>query len=271
MPKFTPVWIESIFDSAWAYYMADNPQKALGAIHVLQSPYFEHLFRPEAYLLKVIIFYTYCWYNDALKSIEEFIEKYAKFYDFISQVKQIASNMDDEELFAQLSKKGNKEDSSNKFYKMLFSFLTTEKKFNKLQDQLQILDKETKIKENAPSFWREEFFPLIEKKLDKKISENKKELGSLIKLYLNDAENLLGDHLNQAKIIKLEILNSQKDQLEASLRVEGEKRAEKKIKKKSDLIEEGYEFWPFTGEYWSDELGFFIYNIMNICKVQKED
>jgi hypothetical protein len=29
------------------------------------------------------------------------------------------------------------------------------------------------------------------------------------------------------------------------------------------------EYWPFEGEYWEDELGFYVYNLDSLCRAGK--
>jgi hypothetical protein len=36
-------------------------------------------------------------------------------------------------------------------------------------------------------------------------------------------------------------------------------------------INQTLEFWPFEGEYWEDELGFYVYNMASRCVANKDD
>ena len=31
-------------------------------------------------------------------------------------------------------------------------------------------------------------------------------------------------------------------------------------------VPDGYYYYPFDGEYWEDELGFYFFNVENLCK-----
>ena len=46
--------------------------KALGNIHTLNAPYFENQFYPEAVLLRSVIYYKYCLYDQAEEAIADF-------------------------------------------------------------------------------------------------------------------------------------------------------------------------------------------------------
>src|SRR6185295_3465094 len=69
-------WTESLFEASWAYFMKTLNSKALGNIHTLNAPYFENQFFPESMLLKGVIYYKYCLYDQAEEAIGDFNDKY---------------------------------------------------------------------------------------------------------------------------------------------------------------------------------------------------
>ena len=70
-------WTESLFEASWAYFMKTLNSKALGNIHTLNAPYFENQFFPESMLLKAVIYFKYCLYDQAEEAIADFNEKYS--------------------------------------------------------------------------------------------------------------------------------------------------------------------------------------------------
>src|SRR5204863_4393334 len=97
-------WAESLFEASWAYFMKTLNSKALGNIHTLNAPYFENQFFPESLLLKSVIYYKYCLYDQAEEAIQDYNDKYtplrqkleevvkkyddnAEFYDYVKKVK----------------------------------------------------------------------------------------------------------------------------------------------------------------------------------------
>ena len=69
-------WAESLFEASWAYFMKTLNSKALGNIHTLNAPYFENQFFPESVLLKAVIYFKYCLYDQAEEAIADFNDKY---------------------------------------------------------------------------------------------------------------------------------------------------------------------------------------------------
>jgi TolA-binding protein len=53
-------WLDSLFESSWAFFLADEYSRALGNVHTLYSPYFEDSFYPEALVLKAVTFFVNC-------------------------------------------------------------------------------------------------------------------------------------------------------------------------------------------------------------------
>jgi hypothetical protein len=82
-------------------------------------------------------------------------------------------------------------------------------------------------------------------------------------------ERLVGEfaalHTRVIKI-KFEILEGEKRQEEEDLRSESAKeRARKAQQIGTIVVDDEHQFWPFTGEYWRDELGYYRYKLMNKC------
>jgi hypothetical protein len=104
-------WAESLFEASWAYFMKTLNSKALGNIHTLNAPYFENQFFPESVLLKSVIYFKYCLYDQAEEAVADFNEKYtpltknltdlvakyddnAEFYEYVKKVKAAKAGLD---------------------------------------------------------------------------------------------------------------------------------------------------------------------------------
>ena len=58
-------WLDALFEESWAYFMAGDYPHALGNIHTIEAPYFPNSFYPEADILKAVIYFANCQYDDA--------------------------------------------------------------------------------------------------------------------------------------------------------------------------------------------------------------
>ena len=76
--------------------------KALGNIHTLNAPYFENQFYPEAVLLRAVIYFKYCLYDQAEEAIADFNDKYGP---LTKNLQDIVKKYDDNaEFFAYVQK-----------------------------------------------------------------------------------------------------------------------------------------------------------------------
>ena len=69
-------WLDALFEESWAYFMAGDYPHALGNIHTIESPYFPNSFYPEADILKAVISFTICQYEDATTVVARMKKKY---------------------------------------------------------------------------------------------------------------------------------------------------------------------------------------------------
>ena len=79
-------WLDGLFEESWAYFMAGDYSHALGNIHTLESPYFPNAYYPEAEVLKAVIYFSNCQYDDATVIVSKFQEKYQPLYNDLNGV-----------------------------------------------------------------------------------------------------------------------------------------------------------------------------------------
>ena len=48
-------WLDAMFESSWAFFLADQFSRALGNVHSLESPYFPQAYYPEALDRKSVV------------------------------------------------------------------------------------------------------------------------------------------------------------------------------------------------------------------------
>ncbi|HKQ71560.1 MAG TPA: hypothetical protein VJT73_19580, partial [Polyangiaceae bacterium] len=69
-------WLDGLFEESWAYFMAGDFPHALGNIHTIEAPYFPKSFYPEAEILKAVIYFANCNYDEATTVVARFKAKY---------------------------------------------------------------------------------------------------------------------------------------------------------------------------------------------------
>jgi len=72
VPKESLQLPAAFYESAWCFFVKGDYSRALGTFHALHSPYFDHFFYPELWILEATVYLNMCRYEFAKLSIEMF-------------------------------------------------------------------------------------------------------------------------------------------------------------------------------------------------------
>src|SRR5580698_1019035 len=92
-------WLDALFEESWAYFMAGDYSHALGNIHTIEAPYFPHAYYPEADVLKAVIYFANCQYDDALTIVAKFRGRYEPIRDELGKILDKFKGQNEEEAF----------------------------------------------------------------------------------------------------------------------------------------------------------------------------
>jgi tetratricopeptide (TPR) repeat protein len=260
-----PDWGASLFEASWAYFMEDGDSKALGNIHSITSPYFETEFYPEAYILKAVIYFNRCNYDRSQEAINEFnaiypdlrkevdgiLAKYpdnAQFYDYILKIKSGEAGLSER---AQNAAAGALQDRS----------------LTKNIEWVNELDRELKAIDRADASWKTTAVAgniLQDLTLQKSLAAN--DAGQLARNRLQRLASEIQDLMKQSIKIEIEALNGLKGALTAGIAGEQSASINPNAKNYNTIvIDDEHQQWPFKGEYWKDELGYYRFKVANKC------
>ncbi len=255
-------WAESLFEASWAYFMKTLNSKALGNIHTLNAPYFETQYFPESLLLKSVIYYNYCLYDQAEEAISDYNDKYqplmknlnelvakyddnAEFYDYVKTVKANKAGLDEKTQSLVMSVLNDKT--------LLKTFAWVDELNHEL-DMLQKSDKAWQTTQVAAEVLQE---------LTVQQSVASADAGKVARDRIVRLARELGVLSRDGSKIKFEILNAKAEKISAEARkdqVSGNTREEPII------VDDEHFQWKFNGEYWKDELGYYRFKIRSQCK-----
>ena len=68
---------DSLFEQSWAFFMGGYPMHALGALYAAESPFYTEVFNPEAPMLRSMVHYWLCRYDDSRNAlaVAQWLEK----------------------------------------------------------------------------------------------------------------------------------------------------------------------------------------------------
>ena len=259
-------WLDALFEESWAYFMAGDYPHSLGNIHTIQSPYFPNAFYPEADIVKAVIYFTLCQYDDATTVVARFQKKY----------EPIAKEMDG--IMAKFKGEGQDE----KFFKFLLEVHDGNAKLsdavkpiveNALSDRellrnieyVRELETETKRFEKAPKSFKDS--PVGADVVDQiELAKNVaiRQAGKLARLRYKRNIDELREHLRNGQKIIVDITNAQRKKLDETI-VSGQFSKEEALEYGVVKPDEEHVLWPFDGEYWRDELGFYRQVVTSKC------
>ena len=73
----SPKLARAFYESAWTYFMKGDYSRALGTFHVLHSPFFQHFFFPELWVMEATVYLNMCHYGYAKEALGRFNEDVA--------------------------------------------------------------------------------------------------------------------------------------------------------------------------------------------------
>lgn len=262
-----PDWLQSIFEVSWVYFQLRQYPRALGNLHTLTSPYFTDQYFPESRVLQALILFYNCRYTASLDVVRDFVQDY---YPLLKELRSQLNQFPDPNAFylwlARLSK-GTDSKFSERF-KRIFNAALADRKLRRKFSFITVLNRELKaierLKSEIPG--KVVFLTGLEGELKAYRSLVVGEAGSLAQARLIRVLKELKQHLAGALKIKGETLKAQRNALSSDVRQEQAAAAAATFS--MDVDDEHVE-WPFTGEYWKDELGSYIYDISSKCQAKR--
>jgi hypothetical protein len=272
IPRDSDMWLQTLFEGGWAFFMIQRHNNTLGNNHTIHSPFFENRFFPETYILNAITYLRLCRYQALRDQLRKFQERYKPtFADLNNLLKKYQGNPE-------------------AFYSAVARYRSTGRlgEYNAATEVIDAVSRSDAFKEAA----------IVVRGLEREAAQLRSqgarwEMSGLADVLRVSYENrrkatirvagevlfaqavqqfrYLRDLSDQTRLINLEMLSGRTDQLRARFNPEQQQNdgtswgeGMKPLNLKSEI-----EYWPFEGEYWEDELGGYVYNIDSKCATAK--
>ncbi|HNS97877.1 MAG TPA: tetratricopeptide repeat protein [Polyangiaceae bacterium] len=259
-------WLDGLFEQSWAYFMAGDYPRALGNIHTIQSPFFPNSFYPESDILKAVIYFANCQYKEATTVVARFKLKYepikaemekilarykgenqeAKMFDFLRNVRE------------------GKADLDAKVRPIVENSLSDRQLLRNLE-YVRVLEEEERVFKKAPAAFKNS--PLggdVQDALDFAKDLAIRNAGDLARARFQRTVDELNEHLRDSAKILIDVTAAERNKLEQAVQSGQVSREESKIYGVVKPDEE-HVLWPFNGEFWRDELGFYRQVVISNC------
>jgi len=258
-------WLDALFEESWAYFMAGDYSHALGNVHTIQAPYFPNSYYPEAEIVKAVIYFSNCQYDDATTIVASFQQKYQPIFDDLNKTLARFKGDNQEETFFKFLKdvRASKADVPPRVKRVVELALSDRQLLRNLE-YVRLLDEEGKRFSKAPQSFQSSALGNDTKdalQLARDIAV--RNAGQLAKDRYQRNLDELNEHLRDAAKILIDITAAQRNQLDQAIAGSQITVAESK----ANIVkpDEEHVIWPFNGEYWRDELGFYRQTITSKC------
>lgn len=270
IPRDTDAWHDALFESSWAYLRSARFRSVLSNFQSLHSQYYEDFYLPESLLLRGIVYLYICKYDEMEKVLDLFEKSYGPVRNSISRM--LDSTKDPLLYYADMEKAYNvrknksvSKEATRLPYKVLHSNLG-EGDIQRAFGYLTALADEKARLEKMPALSKSAMGNYANKIINNRIRNTKAYIGDHTRAHLVNMRAELKDLYEQAAFIRYEMINGRKEQLKKKI---AGKDIPKTIEEEVDrtyYVQNGYEYWPFDGEYWLDEIGNYHYLGKQSCE-----
>ncbi len=259
-------WLDALFEQSWAYFMAGDYPRALGNIHTLQSPYFPRQFYPEADVLKAVIYFANCNYDAAGIVVARFNQKYIPVREELEKILKNYKGANKEEPFFKFLIKVRDGDANldPKVQPFVEEALSDRQLLRNIEYVRVLEDEIGRYKKAPPNFRSSSVGQMVADSLKLARDLAVRQAGDLALSRYQRMVDDMNEHLRNGEKILIDITAAQRNLLDEKLAKGQVSAAESKIYGVVKPDEE-HVLWPFDGEYWRDELGFYRQVVQSAC------
>jgi hypothetical protein len=251
--------------------MGGYPMHALGALYGVESPFYAEVFNPEATILRALIHYWLCRYEDSRNALADFLDRHAEGVESLGEFLD-RKRLDSETAYQLFEDMVSGVSSDSLGVPRVILQTAAEK-----DSMLLVRDQYASIIEEKSRLEAKGIFG-VKKGLSKPLDYMDRWAGALRKdvgkKFLAELQYMKKDFdrlYAQAEFLYVELLMSEREQILGK-----ELHASSKITKVSSQMKlsgwgDKTQSWKDSkkGEYWWDEVGFYITRVDSQCNVQR--
>lgn len=269
IPRDTVMWHDAVFEQSWAMLRAARFRSALSNFQTLHSAYYEDFYMPESLLLRSIVYLYICKYDEMEKVLSLFEKTYGpvrtKIGDFLNSTKDPVMFYSEVEK-AYLMKNTDKTATLRLPYIVLKNVLD-QGDVKRSMHYLEKLASEKARVDGNYAFKASALGQYSLKIIANRSKNTKIAIGDMVKAHLLNMRVELRDLYEQAGFIRYEMINGRKESIKK--KIAGKDIGTGQIDENVDrqfYIQNGYQYYPFQGEYWLDEVGNYHYLGKQSCE-----
>ncbi|MEZ4316495.1 MAG: hypothetical protein R3F61_03290 [Myxococcota bacterium] len=257
VPRDSEYWAEAHFEEAWAHFRGADMAGTLGLLHSHGSPFMEGLWFPEADMLRAQSLFMMCKFGTAVEEMDRFEKRYQPIEESLDAA---LSGLDAKGTWAELEQ--YLDGGSTKIPGLLLRPYRTQDRVEEARAAVKHYRTEAgelsalgKHADTVKGWLDERADTLVEREGSRVLTRLKRDRDEVHQM-LTDLE------LARIDILQLE---SRLYERAAATGVMEDIQADRIGKLRELRKKKGYEVWPFEGEYWADELGWYQVDSRSDC------
>lgn len=267
IPKDHSIYRKVQMELAWTLFRAGKIRSSLSALQTLHTPYYENFYMPESFILRSIILIFACQGEEAVKSIKAFNKNYkgldTTLTTWLERKPDVSTVIKEIQTSQQMMKTTDSEKKGSLPFFVVRTLMDEHPLNGLLKTKREILKEQILFQKNfkpesnrkMAAYTKKAYAALI-RNIDKNIA---RVFNHKVALFQKDYQ----DFDAQVEFLKYEALEEMKRATKSKLK-EPQKIGENE--RRSFFVQNGYRYWPFTGEYWVDEIGNYQYLGVNRCE-----
>ena len=248
-------WPEAQFERSWAHFRLQDTNGVLSLLETHDSPFLTEHYFPEASLLRVYSLFLMCKFPEASKEIDQFKAKYEPKIAVLRGVE----GQSPAELFAAMA--GHIEKGKSDLPRMITWKFEDEDRFNDSLAAVRSAEDEKKrlmnVAANPFSGWASDE---VEKRRVALINAEGRRIQSRAKRMADE----LSQMMNDVEISKLDMMDFERRLFQAAS-AKGEMLDKRDTVLRKQRVKANERYWPWEGEYWADEVGYYRINSKPDC------
>ena len=271
VPKDTKYWHDILLESSWAYLRSAKFRSALSNFQTLHSGFYEGHYQPESLILRSYVYLYICKYYEmekvldlfnavylpTLKSVKGYLKNRHSFRSYLNTMLQSGD-----------FQSGKKSVSSSVLPSVIIQRISGSSEFQSVAGSLKSLKEEQGRLQAMPYHWVSSRVGRNTAAVIKaRVATMKKRAEKLSQITLMEIQEELERLTKLEQYLRYDMLRGKREAVKKRIRRKYSDSFQIDEKFSRDYyIKNGYEYWPFMGENWLDELGNYHYIGLQSCE-----
>ncbi len=267
VPRDSTYWPQSLFEQSWGLFMTNQLNEALGMVLTVNSPFYSaDEFLPETQILRALTFFNLCEYDQVETELLAFEDQLRPIYDELKAFTGKYRSKEGRKLADQAFDTYFTDwpDESILPTSMFTQFLRNADLAG-LVRHLELMEEELATIDAQKALWRDSVGAHLKQVIQQDLTRYKRRAGLVMLSEMARTANYVGDLLTQSEIIRFEVVSAQRADYAYKMSnpdlVDTTSSTDLDFATAVDLT-----YWPFNGEFWEDELGYYHYTEQGACR-----